>query len=51
MTAPLIELAGAGKRFGRVTALEPISLGIEACIRRTHSAVSRTSFPADSGSA
>lgn len=29
MTAPLIELAGAGKRFGRVTALQPISLGIE----------------------
>ena len=29
MTAPLIELAGVGKRFGRVTALEPISLGIE----------------------
>ena len=29
MTAPLIELAGAGKRFGSVTALHPISLGIE----------------------
>jgi peptide/nickel transport system ATP-binding protein len=29
VTAPLIELAGVGKRFGRVTALEPISLGIE----------------------
>ena len=29
VTAPLIELAGAGKRFGAVTALQPISLGIE----------------------
>ena len=29
MTAPLIELAGAGKRFGQVTALQPISLAIE----------------------
>ncbi len=29
MTAPLIELAAAGKRFGAVTALQPISLGIE----------------------
>ena len=29
MTAPIIELAGAGKRFGAVTALQPMSLGIE----------------------
>jgi oligopeptide/dipeptide ABC transporter ATP-binding protein len=29
VTAPLIELAGAGKRFGSVTALQPISFGIE----------------------
>ncbi|HET6196711.1 MAG TPA: ABC transporter ATP-binding protein [Acetobacteraceae bacterium] len=29
MTAPLVELAAAGKRFGAVTALQPISLSIE----------------------
>jgi len=29
VTAPLVELAAAGKRFGAVTALQPISLSIE----------------------